>query len=377
MAYSQNFEFLVTNPATGGEEQVFLKTRDDSVLLEDGSTLRGWIDIANRALAKHTLALQQVGGGGGTNSNQVTTDDIENMYISMYIDPNTGTLIAERYNGKKTPIGVATKTVIDLTVSEGVGVNRGHKFLTLLFDDNSKISIDMNNFQSIYTGSEGTNIAITIDPDDNSIHGALLDRTIGIEKLSMEIQDKLNSQLSVDDMPVAGRSLGLVKNGGNVKVEEDGSMNAANVKYDIGDGQTPPVGVELTLANNEAVESTNYSPKLYAVKRGITSVTDADIKPITNLDTSGTDVLRVSASNADIDDSDTMTYTWYVKNLKTANQVGYTRLGNTSSKVLDGTKSVFELNESYDVYCVMQGSSLNKELYAAKPTNHVIVTIVT
>lgn len=372
MAHSQIFDFKVTNPTTGGEEQVFLKARDDSVLLEDGSTLRGWIDIANRALAKHTLALQQV-GGGGSDTGLITSKDIEEMYISMGIDPVSGKLVAEKYNGRKTSIGVATKTAIDLVVSDGAGVNKGHKFLTILYDDNSRLSIDMNNFQSVYTGDRGENILVAVEPD-NTITASLLDRSIGIEKLTLELQDKLTQQIELDDLPVAGHSLGLVKNGGNVEVQSDGTMNAANVKYAINDNITPPIGVELTLANNEAEESTNYVPRLYAVRRGVTSVTDADIKPICALDTSGTNVLRVSANNSDLDDSDTMTYTWYVKNIKTIG-TGYTRLGNTTSRVLDGTKSIFELNESYDIYCVMQGSGLDRELYAAKPTNHVIVTI--
>lgn len=376
MAYAQNVSMRLTNPSTGQEEDLYTKARDDSVILEDGSTLRGWIDTVNRSMAKHTLRLNSIdGSSGGNTSGFLTKEDLKDLYVDITIDKSTGRMVAERYSGAKTTLPVATKTATDLVVNDGTGLNRGHKFITLIYDDNSRITLDTAEFMVVYTGKEdGDNIVVSVD-ENQQISATLLDRSIGLEKLSVELQDMLSNHASLDDLPIAGEHLGLVKNGGNVEVESDGTMNAANIRFDMNDGITPPAGVQLTLAADETVENTTYSPKMYVVPRGTRPNVDDPLKGLASIDINGVTVLRVACGDSDVDDSDAMTYTWYVKNISGEDGFAYKALANISSKILDGTKSIFEVGKSYDVYCVTKGVGLNKVSYGAKSTNHIIVTI--
>lgn len=127
--------------------------------------------------------------------------------------------------------------------------------LVLTLEDGTKQSIPLSAFIDVYTGETTTSGTITVT-SDNKISFDLADKAVTASKLADDVtanftslENGLNNkvdkvegkQLSTEDyttsekqklaglqnytLPIAGDSLGGVKNGGNVIISGDGSMN--------------------------------------------------------------------------------------------------------------------------------------------------------
>ena len=179
-----------------------------------------------------------------------TKTQLASVIKDVNIDKSTGVFTFTKYDD-----GIFTiDTLLEKVVTNFV-YDKETEALVLTLEDGTKQSIPLSAFIDVYTGETTTSGTITVT-SDNKISFDLADKAVTLAKLGDDVTTKFTSvenelnnkvdkvegkQLSTEDyttaekqklaglqnysLPIAGDTLGGVKNGGNVVIGSDGSMN--------------------------------------------------------------------------------------------------------------------------------------------------------
>lgn len=179
-----------------------------------------------------------------------TKTQLASVIKGFVIDDKTGIITLTKYDGSTSEVD---------TLLEKIAVNfyldEETEEIVLVNEDGTEQRVSLSAFIDVYTGETTTSGTITVT-SNNKISFNLADKAVTLAKLGDDVTTKFTSvenelnnkvdkvegkQLSTEDyttsekqklaglqnysLPIAGDTLGGVKNGGNVVIGNDGSMN--------------------------------------------------------------------------------------------------------------------------------------------------------
>lgn len=179
-----------------------------------------------------------------------TKTQMASVIKGFAVDDKTGIITLTKYDDSTSEVDtLLEKVVVNFRLDEET------KEIVLVNEDGTEQRVSLSAFIDIYTGETTTSGAIAVS-SDNKISFNLADKAVTLTKLGDDVTAKFTSvenglknkvdkiegkQLSTEDytttekqklaglqnysLPIAGNTLGGVKNGGNVVISSDGSMN--------------------------------------------------------------------------------------------------------------------------------------------------------
>lgn len=211
--------------STGAKLNANLKTDAKSVLLSDGTRLIDWMNSADRKAAKTVIQVLE-----HLSMQHLTAAEISGLLTGISYDETTGKIKYTKYDGSSDSLNTAlNKIAVNFTMEKGDAsdeAEKGKVYLVLTLEDNTNMKVNVTELVDVYGGTEGDMVTITISAE-KKISAGLKDGSIPITKLTQEVQDKINETYV---LPVGDSALGGVKNGGTVRINVDGSMDAEVIK---------------------------------------------------------------------------------------------------------------------------------------------------
>ena len=186
-----------------------------------------------------------------TNDSEYQTNtQLASVIKGFVIDDKTGIITLTKYDGSTSEVDtLLEKVVVNFYLDEET------EEIVLINEDGTEQRVSLSAFIDVYTGETTTSGTITVT-SNNKISFNLADKAVTLAKLGDDVTTKFTSvenelnnkvdkvegkQLSTEDyttsekqklaglqnysLPIAGDTLGGVKNGGNVVIGNDGSMN--------------------------------------------------------------------------------------------------------------------------------------------------------
>lgn len=395
-------------------ENVDVKTSDNWVFLADGTSLRDYNNQMSTNLAMNTLAVNR-----HLEERHLSEGEIATILKDMDYDTVSGEILVTRFDGSRVAIPTALgKLAVDIKIVDGLPNTKeeGHKYLVMGLSDGSSVKADLTELIDIYRGSYGKEIEVRVD-SKNYITAELVDKSISIDKLDEELQKNIKAHYMLE---VGGNEIGGVKNGGNVIIERDGTMNVDLTHIELkpgagGIGRTTVYfmdagGTMLAASVLKIIRDSNPQDSirvdtlhpLVMHTPHMANTNDAtNVELIAAVKNSiGNGRLFISPGDIGVNGSFIVdkdyTHDWYVRFLDKNGEIMDDR---RYQKIVDNEESIFCLDEDrccvnlddmaakfspgiYDLYCVIGGvsgvSNTTPGGYVRdlKPSNHVIVKIV-
>lgn len=395
-------------------ENVDVKTSDGAVLLADGTTLRDLNNQFSLDLAMNTLSLNR-----HLEEKHLTQSEIDGLLANLDYDNTTGELIITKQDGSKTSVPTALgKIAVGLKIVDGKPgtAEEGHKYLEMKLEDGSTVRADLTELVDIYRGSYGKEIEVRVD-SKNTITAELVSKSISMDKLDEEVQKHLKSHYMLE---VGGTDIGGVKNGGNVIINRDGTMDVdlTNVELKPGSGGFGKSTLYFMDAGGNMVAASTFklvrdSDPTRAVRvdtlypmvmhtphmANTNDATSAEVVTIVK-NSIGNGRLFISPGDIGVNGSfiadRDFSYDWYVRFLDDKGEIMDTRRyqlivenaevaycldDDHCSLLLDDMAAKF-VTGTYDIYCVLGGVSGISDVTPGgyerdkKPSNHVLVRII-
>lgn len=211
-------------------ENVDVKTSDAWVFLLDGTSQRDFNNQMSTNVAMATLAVNQ-----HIEERHLTTTEINGIMTDVDYDNQSGEIILTKMDGSKVAVPTALgKIAVDIKIVDGLPGTReeGHKFLQMGLSDGSSVRADLTELIDIYRGSYGKEIEVRVDTK-NTISAEIVAGSISMDKLDDEVQKHLKSHYMLE---IGGTDIGGVKNGGNVVINRDGTMDVDLTNVEIKPG---------------------------------------------------------------------------------------------------------------------------------------------
>lgn len=244
MADLKQVRVQLLNAQTGAPlADVDTKTSDAAVFLKDGSTLRSYLEAADdaRSELQRDLAAHLA-------TTHVTPEKVASLLVGVpAYDPATGTFTYTKHDGNTETIDTLLEQVVtNWEVRKGKGADASATLADGRPDDPTKIyldlvkgeapnevrqSVDLSKLIDIYKGSEGTQIIVTVD-GNNNIGASVVPGSIAMADLAKDVKDAIQAAADNYKLPAATTStLGGVIVGDGLSVEANGKLSAANIKY--------------------------------------------------------------------------------------------------------------------------------------------------
>lgn len=395
-------------------ENVDVKTSDGAVLLADGTTLRDLNNQFSLDLAMNTLRINQHIG-----EQHLSPSEIAALVAGLDYDTTTGEIIIIKQDGTQSAIPTALgKIAVGLKIVDGKpGTSEeGHKYLEMKLEDGSTVRADLTELVDVYRGSYGREIEVRVDTK-NTITAEIVSKSISMDKLDEEVQRHLKSHYMLE---IGGTEIGGVKNGGNVVINRDGTMDVdlSNVELKPGSGGLGRSTLYFmdaggTIAAATTLKLVRDSDPTHAIKvdtlypvimhtphmANTNDATHAEVITVTK-NSIGNGRLFISPGDIGVNGSfiadRDYSYDWYVRFLDDKGEIMDTRRyqlivenaevaycldDDHCSLLLDDMATKF-LSGTYDIYCVLGGvsgiSNVTPGGYVRdkKSSNHVLIRIV-
>lgn len=270
------------NPVTGEViESVDIKTSDAAVRLADKSTLRDWI-LSNEII--HSEFQKKLSSHLATK--HVDADAVDSFATGITYNEANGTFSITSHDGTTTIVNTdISKIATDFDLVDGTGEDEGKKFLKITLSDGSVKNVNFTSLVDIYSGSTGTQIAVTIDAS-GAVNATFLDGSIDKTKLTDALVAEIEAQFVLK--PATTSELGGVIISNGVGVTTDGTISLTGVSID---GAATSINME-EVSSEETLTVTGPAKTMVSTKVGDNAT------------------LEVTAATSG---SSTVTYQWYKK----------------------------------------------------------------
>ena len=210
----------VIDPTTGLAVEVDTKTSAYATYLENGTSLQGYINNSEEIFnSLQSFLIKHL------NVKHVDADKVKDVVTGVVYDDTTGTFTVTSHNGTETKFDtLLEKTAVGFDLVDGTDENEGKKILQITLDDGTIKEVDFTSFVDIYTGSNGSQIVVSVN--NGVISGSVVAGSIGESKLTDELVAEIKAQFELEAATTS--KLGGVIIGDGLSVVTDGTTSMAN-----------------------------------------------------------------------------------------------------------------------------------------------------